>query len=163
MHTPWSIAEGNELADAIQTFAKFIKARPDNIAFVGSCSYAISVAAKNILQQRLRPTEKTASGIRKKVLVLHNQMSSNVYPWQDLRSEVPGLEIVAPVRNHTLSEADSTQKGNFTGWTETIVNFLKEHDDIVIAALPNVHWCDGEVIDLVEIGKLCRQKDIGAF
>jgi selenocysteine lyase/cysteine desulfurase len=43
-------------------------------------------------------------------------------------------------------------------WTETIVKALTE--DVLVACLPPLHWSDGALIDLKQIGEICRQKNI---
>ena len=131
---PWKITppdffSGSEAARA--AFAEMIGASADDIAIVPSASYGVSVAAINV-----------PLGKGRRILVLDEQFPSNLYPWREL-ANTQGGEIVTIAR----PEDDD--------WTAAILVALDERVDI--AALPHCHWTDGGLIDLVAVGKRCRE------
>ena len=104
-----------------------------NIAIVPSASYGIQVAANNIKIDK-----------SKKILILEDQFPSNVYPWQKVSKE-KNIEILR------------IRQGTFSSLTEAILSHLD--DRVEIAALPNVLWTNGALIDLIRIRKRCD--DVG--
>jgi Selenocysteine lyase len=111
--------------------SQFLDCSPDSIAIVPSASYGISTAARNL------PLEKGRS-----VLVLAEQFPSHYYPWQRLTEENDAsLKIVPWPEDHD--------------WTTAVLQALTA--DVAIAALPNVQWTSGGKLDLVRIGKACRE------
>lgn len=127
-------------------FATLIEAAAQgagSIAIMPSTAFAVTLAAKNLEPQLL------ATG--GKVLVLQDQMCSAVYPWQDVCDRSKGrltLDVV-PYPD------DST-----TTWTTLVLERLQSGTTVVAACLPPLHWSDGALIDLVVIGKACREKEI---
>ncbi len=103
----------------------------DCIAVVPSVSYAISVAAKNL-----------SLGPGRKVVTLGDQFPSNVYPWQE-KAKREGGEVIA------------VQRPSQDCWTGAVLDAIGE--DTAIVAVPNCHWADGRVVDLVRVGERCRQ------
>ena len=153
MKTPWSIADEDDELKVRETFATLLNCKnSEQIAYTPSCSYAVSLAAKNIYQDMLRKEKDTSwKTAGKKILILEDQMSSNVYPWQNL-TNATDLQLFI---------VKETEEGDETGLTERIVKALLDTNiAISICALPNVHWCSGEVIDLDRIGKICQDKQI---
>lgn len=133
---PWKITppdffSGSEAARA--AFADLVGATADDIAIVAAASYGVSLAAKNL---------PLAAGSR--ILVLEEQFPSHVYPWRELAaaSDADILTVARP--------ADGD-------WTAAILAQLDER--VGIAALPHCHWTDGGLIDLVAIGRRCREVD----
>jgi len=134
---PWTITNNDFFADSERArglFARLIGATADDIAIVPAASYGIAVAAENL---PLR-----AGG---RVLVLADQFPSNLYPWRELATRGGG-EVLTVAR-----PADDD-------WTAAILAALDERVQIV--ALPNCHWTDGGLIDLVRIGE--RARAVGA-
>jgi selenocysteine lyase/cysteine desulfurase len=128
---PWSMQSApTELASSL--FARLINANADDIAITPSTSYAITVASRNV------PVEAG-----QKILVLEDQMSSNVLPWK-----VVAAARGAKVRIIPRPNLDSS-------WTSAITRELDETTAVV--AVGNVHWCDGSMIDLEEVGRHCRK------
>ncbi len=127
--TPQDFFSGSEAARA--AFAEMIGASADDVAIVPAASYGVSVAAINV-----------PLGKGRRILVLDEQFPSNLYPWHEL-ADSQGGEIVTIAR-----PADDD-------WTAAILAELDERIDI--AALPHCHWTDGGLIDLVTIGKRCRE------
>ena len=83
-----------------------------------------------------------ALGKGRKVLVLEDQFPSNVLSWRHLAAERGG-EL-----NFVARPADGD-------WTRAVLEALDGTVDI--AALPPCHWSDGSCLDLVRIGKRCRE------
>ncbi len=109
----------------------------DDVAFVPAASYGIATAAKNL------PFRAGQA-----ILVLEEQFPSNVYEWQALASRVGGeiITVATPVDDN---------------WTAAVLDALERFGHrIAIAALPNVYWSSGAVLDLVAISQKCR--DVGA-
>ena len=105
-----------------------------SVALVPSVSYAIGIAAANL------PLEAGQH-----VLVLAEQFPSNFYPWKVKADEVgAGMRIVP-----------RPQDGN---WTAAILNHMDQKTAIV--ALPNCHWTDGTLVDLVTISEACHRGNI---
>ena len=146
-------------------FAPLIGASTDDIALVPATSYAMAVAAKNLLPPgRLQPGDQ--------ILVIEQQFQSNYYVWEEaaraagaemlvcpraddfdwtgaivgiLRAELTRVqqEQVTSTANATPKDACSTASGS--------------PNRIKLVSLPTVHWQDGSVLDLVAIGKLVRE------
>ena len=153
MKTPSSIAEEEDELKVREAFATLVNCQdPEQIAYTPSCSYAMSLAAKNIYEEMLKKQKDTSWEFAgKKVLILEDQMSSNVYPWQSLTKKSE-LELFV---------VKETEEEEETDLTDSIVNALQNPKlAIAIAALPNVHWCSGEVLDINRIGKVCHDNQI---
>jgi selenocysteine lyase/cysteine desulfurase len=130
---PWQLTPDQFFsgAEEFRTVAsRFLECTPDCVAIVPSASYGISTAARNL------PLKKGQS-----ILLLAEQFPSNYYPWQRLAEENGGsLKIVPWPGDHD--------------WTAAVLNALTS--EVAIAALPNVQWTSGGRLDLVRIGKACR-------
>jgi selenocysteine lyase/cysteine desulfurase len=103
----------------------------DCIAIVPAASYGIAVAARNL-----------PVGKGKSILVLAEQFPSNYYSWRRVAEESGATLKVVP-----WPQGDD--------WTSAVLNSLGP--DVSIAALPHVQWTSGGKLDLVEIGKRCRE------
>ncbi|WP_119420452.1 aminotransferase class V-fold PLP-dependent enzyme [Desertibaculum subflavum] len=123
-----------ETETARDLFAALIGATAEDIAIVPAASYGVAVAAANL---RLPPGRRA--------LVLAHQFPSNLFSWQDL-AEREGGEVVTVAR---------PEDGD---WTRSILQAIDERT--AIAALPNCHWTDGGLIDLVRVG--ARLREVGA-
>ena len=117
-------------------FASLIGASAEDICLTPSCSYAMSLAAHN-LRHRI-------SAQRRGVLVLADQMSSNVMPWQALCTSAGGKLVVVP-------------RPPDHDWTVAVLARL---DGVAICALPPCHWSDGALVDLEAIGAECRKRGV---
>jgi selenocysteine lyase/cysteine desulfurase len=115
-------------------FASLIGAAPRDIALVPSVSFGTAVAAKNL---PLRPGRR--------VLLLAEQFPSNVYVWRDLARRTGGEVLTVP-------------RPDGATWTDAVLAHLDER--VAIAALPQVHWVDGRLLDLAAVGR--RAREVGA-
>jgi selenocysteine lyase/cysteine desulfurase len=130
---PWNISADDFFTGSEQLrslAARLFNSSADEIALVPSASYGLQTSAQNI---------PVARG--QKILVLEEQFPSNIYPWRRLARE-SGAEIVT---------VPWPKDGD---WTAAVLQHLK--NDVGIAALPNVQWTSGGVLDLETIGAACR-------
>ena len=121
------MGSADEVDEVRDLFAKLINARSgDCIALGYSTSFAMTTAVKNLHLSRMIQSGKT-------IILVEKEIGSVVYPWQNLCSEIGcKLKVVT--------------KAFGTSWTESILNAI---DNVTaILAIPNVHWCDGSLIDL---------------
>ena len=120
-------------------FARLVGgADPSRIAIIPSASYGVAVAARNL-------------GVEKgqNIVLLHEQFPGNVYAWRRKAADC-GAAI------HTVVPPDESTRG--AAWNERILQAIDENTAVV--TLPQVHWTDGTVFDLVAIGR--RAREVGA-
>lgn len=131
---PWEIhAEDfwEEPNRARALFAGLINADAEGVAVVPSASYGMATAALNL---------PLVAG--QTIVLLEDQFPSNVTHWADLAADKgAALNVVA-------RPADSN-------WTPAVLEAIDGRTGIV--ALPNCHWTDGTLIDLVAVGARCRE------
>lgn len=131
--TPWTMTPADFFSESGRLkslFGALIGTSGDNISIIPSASYGLAVAARNI---------KLQSG--NKILVLKDQFPSNIYCWQKLCEETGAvIEVV------------ETPDGK--DWTKAVL--AKIDGSVGMAALPNNHWADGGLLDLVQIGEKLR-------
>ncbi len=131
---PWEVGGDDfwrEPNRARALFAGLINADAEGVAVVPSASYGMATAALNL------PLERGQT-----VVLLEEQFPSNVVHWQDLAAE-KSAEVVTVAR-----PADSD-------WTPAVLEAIDGRTGIV--ALPNCHWTDGTLVDLVAVGARCRE------
>ncbi len=134
---PWAIHLVDffdEVDVARDLFARLIGARADDIAIVPAASYGVATAAANL---------PAAAGRR--IVLLESQHPSNVFTWLELCRRT-GAEVAVVPR----PEDDD--------WTRAVLDAID--DRAAIVALPQCHWTDGTLVDLVKVGARCR--DAGA-
>lgn len=130
---PWELAPADfftESEELRSTFAQLVGTEADAIALVPSVSYAVGTAAANI---------KVGPG--QTVVVLAEDFPSDVYPWR-AAAQVHGGEIVTVAR-----PADGD-------WTAAVTAAVDERTAVV--AVPQCHWTDGSLVDLVAVGEAAR-------
>ncbi len=138
---PWEITSGDffELPDlARELFAGMIGSDREAIAIVPAVSYGMAVAALNI---------ELEAG--QEILLLEDQFPSNVYPWTEKAKESGGHVVTLP-RAPVSGLEDSSD-----AWTTRIIDAINPRTKIV--ALPQCHWIDGSLIDLIAVGRAVRQ------
>lgn len=130
---PWELTPDDFFRDAESVrslFARLVGGDPDGVAIVPSVSYGMAVAAANA------PVEAGET-----IVILEDQFPSNVYPWRELAKR-RGAEVVVVPRpvDHD--------------WTSAVLERVEERTAIV--SVPNCHWTDGSLLDLVRIGEAAR-------
>jgi len=115
----------NPAEELRQLFADIINANMEQTAIITSVSYGMAVAANNIVLKH-----------GQKIIVLDQQYPSNIYAWRELANKY-NAEIVTVIR----------EKGQ--NWTEAIIENINENTGLV--AIPNCHWTDGSIVDLVRV------------
>lgn len=134
---PWEV-KTDDFFTLIETtkkeYARLLNTDSKNIALIPSVSYGLAIAEKNV------PTNNGNS-----VLVLEDQFPSNFYIWQSwCKKNNKELIVVPKKRNVSL--------------TQSILDRL--NSNVSVAALPQVHWCDGAWIDLEQISAAAQRYNI---
>ena len=131
---PWSITPPDffkESEEARSLFSQIIDSSLEDIAIIPAVSYGIAIAALNL------PIKKDEN-----VVVLEEQFPSNYYVWSENVKRANG-ELVVVKR---------PAEGSITSAILTAIS-----EKTAVVALPNCHWTDGAVIDLIKISEKCRQ------
>lgn len=134
---PWMIAAADWFVHVERLrglFAQLIRADAEGVAIVPATSYGFAVAARNLPLQA-----------RQRVLVLAEEYPSGIYTWR-AAARRSGAEIFTVSREPGQS------------WTDAVLAALDER--VAIVSVPNVHWTDGALIDLVPIA--ARSRELGA-
>jgi selenocysteine lyase/cysteine desulfurase len=108
----------------------------DGFAVIPAASYGISTAARAI-EPNLQPGDQ--------ILVIAEEFPSNVLPWKRTALET-GAEIII---------VQEPRDGN---WTQAILDRII--NGVKVVAVSTCHWTNGLHIDLLPIGRACR--DINA-
>ncbi|MBM3516301.1 MAG: aminotransferase class V-fold PLP-dependent enzyme [Alphaproteobacteria bacterium] len=130
---PWLLGHQQYFTDVDTLrglFAQLIGASAEDIAVVPSASYGIGTAAANL------PVAADQG-----IVVLAEQFPSNVYPWRAVAAE-RGARVVTVPRPADLD------------WTTAVLERIDRTTAVV--ALPQCHWTDGSMVDLVAVGARCR-------
>ncbi len=131
--SPWAITPAHffeTIEENRKLFGRLVDGDPNQTAIVPAVSYGVSLAANNL---PLAPGQS--------VVVIQDQFPSNVYPWRRLAAENGGV-------------IKTVQRPGDSDWTPAVLEAIDEKT--AIAALPNCHWTDGSLLDLVQIGERCR-------
>jgi selenocysteine lyase/cysteine desulfurase len=108
---------------------------PHRVAILPGVSYGVAVTARNLPMSR-----------GQNVVLTHEQFPGHVHAWTRLARESGGeARFVAP--------PDSAERGR--AWNEALLSSIDAATAVV--AVPHVHWTDGTLFDLVEIGRRCRE------
>ncbi len=132
---PWNIKPEDfftNIESVRALFAQLINCSKDDVAITPSVSYGIALAAKNL------PFSQGQN-----IVVLKDQFPSNIYSWKRLASE----------RKGQIQTVDRPEDHN---WTQAVIDKIDSKTSIV--AVPNIHWTDGTLLDLIQIGKICRKQ-----
>ena len=113
----------------------------------------MSKRAKSAGASRFAPHAPRFQGMA--VVVLADQMASNVYPWQELCAREGLVLVVLPKPSAPHS------------WASLVVGEVARRaggaGTVLAVAVPHVHWCDGSLVDLEAIGRCCRAHSTGAL
>jgi selenocysteine lyase/cysteine desulfurase len=130
---PWhrssaSFFEGPERVRALA--ARLMNVHADQVAVVPSVSYGIALAAANVSVER-----------GQSIVILADQFPSNVYAWRAL-ARARGAQLRTVQRPPTQS------------WTGAVLDAIDSSTAVV--AVPNCHWTDGALVDLVPVAQAAR-------
>jgi selenocysteine lyase/cysteine desulfurase len=137
--TPWTLEPSFATGQhdrARAAAARLINADAADIALIPSISYGVATAAKVLTIER---------GAR--VIVLENDHSSPVLEWQS-RAEAQGFVV------ETVRQPDDAD------WTAAILAAIERTGapPVGLASISSVHWSDGGVIDIEQVGAALRQR-----
>ncbi|MDX2210726.1 MAG: aminotransferase class V-fold PLP-dependent enzyme [Sphingopyxis sp.] len=110
--------------------ARLMGADGEDIALVPSASYGLAIAAKNLPLAR-----------GQNLVVLGDQFPSNYYVWTAKAADAGATVRIA------RREADDD-------WTAAVLASIDA--DTGIVAVPQCHWADGRLVDLMRVGSACR-------
>ena len=129
---PWEVAPEaffEPVENLRRLVARTFNADAEGVALIPGISYGAGTAARNL-----------AIGKGRTVVTLHEQFPSNVYAWRT-KVAAEGGEIVKVPRAQD-------------GWTAGILRAIDDRTAVV--TVPNCHWTDGSIVDLVAVGKAAR-------
>src|SRR5699024_4656524 len=137
---PWKITAEDFFEDSEKLrklFAELVNADcPNKVAILPSASYGLSTVAQNLPKDT-----------GKKIVVVGEQFPSNIYPWRRFCKE-------SSCYIQTIEEPDSfSARGQ--KWNNRILSAI--NDETLMVAVANIHWADGTLFNLEEIGKRCRE------
>jgi len=165
---PFDMHGETDQAKIRQLYATLIDNHASNIAIMPSTAFAITLVARNVQRthhQHFLSSFSDAAGDNKtttinnknKIVLLQDQFCSAVYPWQEICEE--SISHNSNNNHHNLSlKIVPYPKDKQGGWTEAILEHLT--DDVLCTCLPPLHWSDGALVGLKQIGVVCRQKNI---
>ncbi len=131
---PWEVFPPDCFAPAAvarDLFARVIGRDAGGVAVIPSVRYAVGIATANL-----------GVGPGKTVVLLEDQFPSNVYPWREAVAHGGGEIVTVPRRSGR-------------SWTDGLLAAIEERTAVV--AVPNVHWTDGSIVDLVAVGRATRE------
>jgi selenocysteine lyase/cysteine desulfurase len=136
---PWTLPASfaNEQYERARTAAaRLINAEPSDVALIPSISYGVATAAKLLTIPR---------GTR--VLVLEDDHSSPVLEWHS-RAEAQGFTV------------ETIKQPNDGDWTSAVLAAIERSGaaPVSLASISWVHWSDGGLIDVDEVGAALRQR-----
>ena len=137
--TPWTLdaafASGQH-ERARTAAARLINADPADIALIPSISYGVATAAKILTVE---------PGTR--IIVLENDHSSPVLEWQT-RADAQGFIV------ETVRQPDDGD------WTSAVLAAIERPGapPVSLASISSVHWSDGGLIDIEQVGAVLRQR-----
>src|SRR5918994_2821561 len=134
---PWELTPEDFFEEAEEVralFAQLVGGDAEGVAIIPSVSYGISVAAANV---------PIREGL--KIVILEDQFPSNVYVWREL-AERSRARLVTLPRPEDLD------------WGRALLGEIDA--DTAVVALPNCHWTDGSLVDLIRVGE--RVREVGA-
>ena len=131
--TPKSFFENAEIIR--QLSADLFGGDSIGFAIIPAASYGLSTAARAI-----EPFIKKGE----KILIMEEEFPSNVLPWKRVANETGAI----------ISTVPYPTDGN---WTQAIIDKININTKVV--AISSCHWTNGSFVDLVAVGKVCREYD----
>lgn len=132
--TPWTLTSANWFSSAEELrslAARVLGTVDDAVALVPAVSYGMAIAAANIT---ISPG--------KSIIILAEDFPSNVYTWRE-------------AARRSNAHVVTVQRDPDTGWTDGVLRAINERTAVV--CVPQCHWMDGGVIDLVRVSERTRQ------
>jgi selenocysteine lyase/cysteine desulfurase len=134
---PWSLEASfanQQHERARVAAARLINAEASDIALISSISYGVATAAKIL---------PIARGSR--VIVLEDDHSSPVLEWHT-RAEAEGFTV------------ETVRQPGDGDWTSAVLESIaRSGPPVSLASISSVHWSDGGLIDVDEVGAALRQ------
>lgn len=131
----WTVSDWFSGAERLRgLFARVVNGDAEGVALVPGASYGIAVAAASV---------KVGRG--QSIVLLQDEFPSNVYAWQELARRREGRIRVVP-------------RSAERSWTEGVLEVIDA--DTAVVSVPNCHWTDGSLVDLVHVGE--RARAVGA-
>ena len=144
---PWEIEPNEDVGKYHQTacelFAKLVNVDVSEIALGHSTAFHISQVA--MLFRNSGILSKNSTGTPAGVILLKDQMMSNVMAWQEAARCGDARIIV-------VDDEDSL--------TDGVLRALDSEDNVKVAALPPLLWTNGRKVDLEVVGAKCREKNV---
>ena len=132
VHPPDFFAESDRVREL---FARLVGApEPKRVAIIPAASYGVAIAARNLPVQR-----------GQNIVLLHEQFPGNVYAWRR-KAEESGAEV------RTVAPPDGPHRGS--DWNQRLLEAIDS--DTAVVTVPQVHWTDGTVFDLVAVSSRAR-------
>ncbi len=136
LHAPDFFEESDR---ARELFARLVGAPdPTRVAIIPAASYGVAIAARNL------PVDEGQH-----IVLLHEQFPGNVHAWRR-KAEESGAEIRIVVPPEGPRRA--------SGWNERLLEAIDR--DTAVVTVPQVHWIDGTVFDLMAVS--ARAREVGA-
>lgn len=136
--SPWTIRDRDWFRGAEElrnSVADLLGADADGIALVPAVSYGVALAAANL---------PVARG--QNIVILDRQFPSNVYAWREV-VQAAGAQL------RTVGRPGAAET-----WTDALLAGIDT--DTAVIAVPQCHWMDGSLVDLVAVGE--RARAVGA-
>ena len=128
----------NEIHEVRELFAQLVNATDSNrVSIIPAVSYGVATVVRNL---NIKPGQN--------IILAAEQFPSNVYSWYRLEAEGIKLRLIAPPRINKRAES----------WNNRIIDSI--NNDTAVVTMGHVHWSDGSLFDLKEIGK--RAREVGA-
>lgn len=130
---PWKIRTEDwftKVEQLRELFARLIGVSAEGVALVPASSYGLAIAAAN-----------TSAGPENRVLIIADDFPSNVYTWRSFARRT-GAQLLTVEREPGQN------------WTEAVCNAIDGR--VRVVAVPHVHWMDGALLDLEQIGNAAR-------
>lgn len=139
---PWNVKPNDffENTNLVrQEFAKLIHAEdPQQVALMPAVSYGMATVAKNL------PHKKGG-----KIVVVGEQFPSNIYPWMRFCEKYDCFLNIVQAPSNTSNRGEK--------WNQQILEAIS--NETILVAIGSVHWADGTLFDLEQIGNVAREKD----
>ena len=136
---PWERTPESFFNDAEtirQLAAELFGGDSDGYAVIPAASYGLSTAARAI-EPHLQPGDR--------ILVMAEEFPSNVLPWKRVCKETTAVLLTVPIPEQNR-------------WTNAILEYIDKN--VKVVAVSTCHWTNGAYIDLVTIGKACRERGV---